>query len=807
MGEGRIKHPGGPRRKTRRRAAVTVHEWVGGRVAAPFYVTDDDPYRPEMILWMEFPDGLIVGSRLIDPAGPQVSFAESLQETMDAPLVGAPRRPEQVRVGDERLAAEIRALAPDIDVVVAPTPELHKLLEEMSASMPGDGETGPSYFEDGRISAALVEALFRAAQALYLLAPWQGADDSQLLRLDIPTLGVEGACLSIIGALGESLGFIIFPSLVAYDRFLGAMGNMEEGRGPPDLGTPILSLNFDRGADLAPTMRREAAGHGWPVASAEAYPSIQHRDRDGVLRPLTERDVRIVTACAVSLGAFFVKHGARFEKDAFDPVCESFMDENNLEVRFTVPYEAGSMFEANNPVAPQHAGAPAPKIGRNAPCPCGSGKKYKKCCMTGDEAVGRAARTPAVHQMDNRLVDEILGFAVERFGERWVQEVEHVGDAEKLPDLIIPWAVYDLGVEGKTAAQWYREAFGNRLSKSEQAWLAAQEDAWLSMWEVVGVDPGGGVSLEDQLTGENRDVVDVKASQSLTLRDVILARVVDYEEKSLLCGVHPRPLPPLAAGEALKRMRGWLRRKRRVPVERLRQPASAGKLMQCWDDAVEARDRERGTPPSLQNTDGDPLLLTSDRFEFDPGKGTEIEKRLAALEGAEPPEAGEKDRCYMFTRRSKSSGRGGNTVIGQVVIRNGAVLAKTNSVERADALRARVEEACGDLIRFRARDHSDPLVTLGAGGAYLGAGDPSDDIADEDRVNIMREFKESYYAGWLDEPVPALAGKTPRQATRTKSDRKRLELLLKEHENGEARLPQEERFDFSRLRAELGLTT
>lgn len=23
---------------------------------------------------------------------------------------------------------------------------------------------------------------------------------------------------------------------------------------------------------------------------------------------------------------------------------------------------------------------PKPKIGRNSPCPCGSGKKYKKCC-------------------------------------------------------------------------------------------------------------------------------------------------------------------------------------------------------------------------------------------------------------------------------------------------------------------------------------------------------------------------------------------------------------------------------------------
>lgn len=26
-----------------------------------------------------------------------------------------------------------------------------------------------------------------------------------------------------------------------------------------------------------------------------------------------------------------------------------------------------------------------PKIGRNDPCPCGSGKKYKKCCLPKDK--------------------------------------------------------------------------------------------------------------------------------------------------------------------------------------------------------------------------------------------------------------------------------------------------------------------------------------------------------------------------------------------------------------------------------------
>ncbi|MGC9519228.1 MAG: SEC-C metal-binding domain-containing protein [Desulfuromonadaceae bacterium] len=31
-------------------------------------------------------------------------------------------------------------------------------------------------------------------------------------------------------------------------------------------------------------------------------------------------------------------------------------------------------------------------IGRNEPCPCGSGKKYKKCCLDKDQMEQRAQR-------------------------------------------------------------------------------------------------------------------------------------------------------------------------------------------------------------------------------------------------------------------------------------------------------------------------------------------------------------------------------------------------------------------------------
>jgi len=52
------------------------------------------------------------------------------------------------------------------------------------------------------------------------------------------------------------------------------------------------------------------------------------------------------------------------------------------------------------------------KIGRNDPCPCGSGKKYKKCCMASDEAAARAARPaqPAAapgHEASNAVVDMV----------------------------------------------------------------------------------------------------------------------------------------------------------------------------------------------------------------------------------------------------------------------------------------------------------------------------------------------------------------------------------------------------------------
>jgi hypothetical protein len=232
------------------------------------------------------------------------------------------------------------------------------------------------------------------ANLLFTIAPWKVADDDQVLRVDIPQLGVEGACLSIIGALGESFGLLLFPSLAGYHAF-AAMAAPTSQDDAIDLGTTCLSLSFERGVDIPPAMRREVAHHGWPVPSAKVYPRVALRERDGLLPPITEKDVRIITACATSLSAFFVNHRDLFEMESFIPICESYSDRNDLAVRFTVPYEAAALFDIGEALAgPDTA---TPRVGRNDPCPCGSGKKYKKCHLGAEPAPsspagGRASR-------------------------------------------------------------------------------------------------------------------------------------------------------------------------------------------------------------------------------------------------------------------------------------------------------------------------------------------------------------------------------------------------------------------------------
>jgi hypothetical protein len=362
------------------------------------------------------------------------------------------------------------------------------------------------------------------------------------------------------------------------------------------------------------------------------------------------------------------------------------------------------------------------------------------------------------------------------------------------PQFAAPWLVYIAGLDGRTVADWYVEERGWSLSSAALAWLAAQQKSWLSVWEVTDIDPGRALVLRDLLTGEQRTVHEVKASRSAERHWAVLARVVDASGVSLMCGMHVVPLRPGQAAEVVATVRRALRRKTGVSPVLLREPRITGKMLNAWSDAID----DFSIPPQLVNTDGDPLLLTQDRWTFERAKRPQIIAGIESIEGAEPEES-ETGAVFAILREGNREHKDwDNTIIGRVEIRERSVLGDTNSIARADALRHQIEEACGALLTRGARSHSDPNPSERAPAPA-----PNRTLTPEEMAVVLAT-KESHYAQWLHDSIPALGGKTPREAARTENGRDQLEIILKEIEVIESHVPETTRYNVRKLRRALG---
>ena len=106
------------------------------------------------------------------------------------------------------------------------------------------------------------------------------------------------------------------------------------------------------------------------------------------------------------------------------------------------------------------------KVGRNAPCPCGSGKKYKKCCLplhqqssAQEVSAGPVTLEPGLTDLDrlsNSVVDLIeegrLDKAEEVCHQLLARYPDQIDGTERLAE------VYEAKGEKKRAAEYYRKA-------------------------------------------------------------------------------------------------------------------------------------------------------------------------------------------------------------------------------------------------------------------------------------------------------------------------------------------------------------
>jgi hypothetical protein len=487
------------------------------------------------------------------------------------------------------------------------------------------------------------------------------------------------------------------------------------------------------------------------------------------------------------------------------------------------------------------------QVGRNEPCPCGSGRKYKNCCYRRNaEAAGARRRTypdaewQRMRRTEGEVIEAIAAFAHRRFNEglferawREFSSGSTIPEAPLAESIFIPWLVFNWlpSPAGKSKVRHergqeplalaYLAEHGSELDEYRKAFIVAACNEPFSFFVVTAAEPNRSLSLRDLLLEREVTVKELQASELLKRGDIIYARTISLAGQSILLGVAPIPLPPEMHAPLLD-LRLELKKSKRT-LGRL-DPAwlrsQDGSLRSYYFEAAEHA--MNPPPPVLQNTDGDPLAPIRLIYKLHclPELAVDKLKTLVLpefqgeiLDGAKFDRSGNILRVSLTWQKRGNRVNVGweNTSLGNIEIRRGAVEVEVNSEKRAEKIRREIQRRLGDDCSFQKEERHSIEDLLRQNNREPGSGKQRapeiGSMPPEIRAAIGEQMR-AHWDAWIDIPVPALKNKTPREAAATPEGRERLEALLMEFESrSESGIQPELRPNVAELRRKLGLPT
>jgi len=512
---------------------------------------------------------------------------------------------------------------------------------------------------------------------------------------------------------------------------------------------------------------------------------------------------------------------ARWEKEDAESADEA--DEDS-------PFDEDESFASEAPYFKA-----APKIGRNDPCPCGSGRKYKRCCLAEAQA---APAEDLVWRRLRRLLDEhqrdMLRFVTNSYGRAAIEEAWRyfVSDEEAAFDaesphvtLFMPWfyhrwspdaeqsRVRDRALHGviPTAAYLQRK---KRLDPLLREYLESCLASPFSAFEILRADPGRGLLMKDLFTGAEHDVAERSASVTMQEGDVVFGQVAQAGGVTLLEASQGFAIPPIWKIKAIELRRERFAGASAVAPERLREAERA--LLVLYDD-IAAQLFERKLPV-MQNTDGEPLSPRRVVFEvpsapeaFDALKHLALEERDDELlrDAVRDPQGKLVRAKFSWLKRGSAQNPGWeNTVLGSLEIDGTRLTAEVNSEEREKALRRIVAERLGGRSRHRATEIQSVEKLLAEAPAAPRRSKESAALAELPEVKAkIAEMMAKHYERWVNEKIPALGGRTPLEAIADPAGRESVAALVRQIERDGARMaPPLDPAIALRLRERLGLS-
>lgn len=389
----------------------------------------------------------------------------------------------------------------------------------------------------------------------------------------------------------------------------------------------------------------------------------------------------------------------------------------------------------------QSAGVTA--AGRNDPCPCGSGRKSKRCCDGRFTASLKVRSSLMMERLalyaahaDRRPILLLLAAASLR-GDQSDGDTGHGGDLEDRADDLF---LVDLAnFEGGLTLDYLAER-GELLADDERDLLERALEEPRQLWKITAVDEGVSMDLHDPGSGRTVTIQERSGSRGRKPGEHLLARVVACADTWVMLGT------PLILDAAHRRGARALLAEEPGVLE-----------WAAWYGALLA-------PPQLHNREGEPLVLC--RSELAPGRPEAVAPVLDELLDA----AGDGVVWYEHVELVP-----GDVVIrGTVSLDGDLVVVETNSHVRHQRLLDQLTAALdAEVLTDERQDPRDARAALHEHRA-------TDPDMPPEAAAALEDYMIDYERAWVDRSLPALGGLTPRQAVDDPRHRPDLDDLLEE---------------------------
>ena len=466
-------------------------------------------------------------------------------------------------------------------------------------------------------------------------------------------------------------------------------------------------------------------------------------------------------------------------------------------------YEGASHF-------PQPVVRVEPKVGRNDPCPCGSGRKYKKCCLkTAEVAPPDDLTWHRLLRALEELTPELLKFAEAHFGpgvlsEAWGEftlwNEEPFTPGTPHMQVFMPWFFHDWrpdpatsmvrpqALDGLTLAEAYLRKKGKQLDPLVARYIGQAGIAPFSFFDVVSCQPGSGFVLRDIFTGARFDVTERSGSQHAKPGDIVFGKVVEIDRLAVVEGCAPLLFPPIEKTSVIE-LRSLIDADRR-PLTAATLKEYGTELLEVYHEISERLLHPR--MPAIQNTDGDPLEFRRLVFDIEsPRAAFDALKHLCITDGAEDlltdavfdSQGNLLQIAFPWQKPGNAKNESwDNTVLGQIKIEGGRLTAEVNSENREREFRALIDQLLPGKASYRTtviQSVEAMLAQAEKDGPTAQASRDVEDLKSHPEVREkMAEMLREHYRTWPHEKLPALGGLTPLQAVKTRDGREMVEALL-----------------------------